>query len=109
MGWTTLRTRTKSKSRIAKRQRAPPSEALPVLERARSRDPFDPRMLRDLATAHARLGQPGLASVAAAERYAVLGRMEDAGIHAERASAQLPRGSAGWLRAQDILAVAPRR
>ncbi|WGH78203.1 M48 family metalloprotease [Jannaschia ovalis] len=85
------------------------SEALPVLERARSRDPFDPRMLRDLATAHARLGQPGLASVAAAERYAVLGRMEDAGIHAERASAQLPRGSAGWLRAQDILAVAPRR
>ncbi|MEM9795522.1 MAG: M48 family metalloprotease [Pseudomonadota bacterium] len=86
-----------------------PAEALEVLSRARGRDPFDPMMLRDLATAHAQQGQPGLASVAAAERMALMGRLPDAAIHAERASALLPRGSAGWLRAQDILATAPNR
>ncbi len=84
------------------------AEARAVLERARGRDPFSPRLLRDLATVHARLGQPGLASVATAERYAVLGRLRDAGIHAERAVGLLPRGSSGWLRAQDILSAQPR-
>ncbi|SFI43192.1 M48 family metalloprotease [Jannaschia pohangensis] len=84
-------------------------EALRVLESARASDPYDPNLLRDLATAHARSGQNGMASVATAERYAVLGRLADARIHAERASGILPRGSSGWLRAQDILAVAPRQ
>lgn len=81
-------------------------EALNVLQRARARDPFDPRMLRDLALAHARLGQNGLASAATAERYALIGRFEDARIHATRASGLLPQGSPGWLRAQDVLGVA---
>ncbi len=81
-------------------------KALSALERARDRDPFDPRMLRDLAVARARAGQDGLASLAVAERYAVLGRLDDAAIHAERASGLLPRGSAGWLRAQDVLSIA---
>ncbi|MEM7641503.1 MAG: M48 family metalloprotease [Pseudomonadota bacterium] len=85
------------------------SDALPVLERARARDGFNPSLLRDLATAHGRLGQPGLASVAAAERYASLGRMDDARINAERASGLLPRGSSGWLRAQDVLSAVPDR
>ncbi|UWQ16355.1 M48 family metalloprotease [Jannaschia sp. M317] len=80
-------------------------EALRVLTAARARDPSDPRLLRDLATAHARAGQNGMASVAVAERYAVLGRLDDAKIHAERASGLLPSGSGGWLRAQDVLAV----
>ncbi|WP_179381770.1 M48 family metalloprotease [Jannaschia marina] len=84
-------------------------EALRVLERARANDPYDPAMLRDLATAYARQGNAGLASVATAERYAVLGRLDDAAIHAQRASGLLPEGSSGWLRAQDILATAPRR
>lgn len=84
------------------------SEALPVLERARARDGFNPSLLRDLAVTHGRLGQPGLASVAAAERYASLGRFDDARINAERASGLLPRGSSGWLRAQDVLAAAPQ-
>lgn len=77
--------------------------ALETLSNARAREPFDPAMLRDLATAHARAGQPGLASVAVAERYAVLGRLDDARTQATRAAGLLPRGSAGWLRAQDIL------
>ncbi len=81
-------------------------KALTMLERARDRDPFDPRMLRDLAIAHARAGQDGMASLAVAERYAVLGRLDDAITHARRASGQLARGSPGWLRAQDVLATA---
>lgn len=83
------------------------ADALPVLERARANDSFNPSLLRDLAVTHGRLGQPGLASVAAAERYASLGRLEDARINAERAAGLLPRGSSGWLRAQDILTAVP--
>jgi predicted Zn-dependent protease len=81
-------------------------EALEVLERARSRDPQNPSALRDLATAYAKSGQPGMASVVTAERFALMGRLADAAIHARRASDQLPRGSPGWLRADDILAAA---
>ncbi|WP_090220187.1 M48 family metalloprotease [Litoreibacter janthinus] len=81
-------------------------QALAILIRARSRDPGDPQMLRNLALAHAKNGQNAMASVATAERYAVLGRYDDAVIHAKRASGALPRGSSGWLRAQDVLAAA---
>ncbi|WP_146589888.1 M48 family metalloprotease [Puniceibacterium confluentis] len=81
-------------------------DALEVLERARGRDWQDGRLLRDLAVGYARTGQPGLASVATAERYALQGRLEDAGIHAKRAMDQLPRGSAPWQRAQDVLSAA---
>lgn len=82
------------------------AQALEALNRARARDPFNPRLLRDLALAHARLGQNGMASVATAERYALQGRFEDARIHATRASGLLQQGSTGWLRAQDVLGVA---
>jgi predicted Zn-dependent protease len=77
--------------------------ALGILEKARSRDPRDARMMRDLALAYARAGNNGMASLATAERYALQGRLEDAGIHAERASGLLARGSPGWRRAQDVL------
>ncbi|QBY02719.1 peptidase M48 [Rhodophyticola sp. CCM32] len=82
------------------------AQARTVLERAYARDPFDPRMLRDLALAYARGGNNGMASVVTAERYAIIGRMEDAEIQATRASGLLPNGSGGWLRAQDVLRVA---
>ncbi|MCV6584569.1 MAG: M48 family metalloprotease [Marinibacterium sp.] len=77
-------------------------EALAALERARARDFRDARILRDLSVAYARTGQPGMASVATAERYALQGRIKDAGLHARRAMGQLPRGSAGWRRAEDV-------
>jgi len=83
-------------------------EAVKVLQTARGRDPGDPNMLRGLAVAHARLGQNGLASVATAERYAILGRFKDAQTHAKRALGILPRGSSGWLRAQDVADTAAR-
>lgn len=77
--------------------------AVTVLERARSRDFRDGRILRDLGQAYARTGQPGLASLAAAERNALAGRLDDARLHATRALDRLPRGSTGWRRAQDLL------
>jgi len=83
-------------------------DAVTYLERAHARDGRDPRVLRDLAQAHARLGNRGMASLMTAERYAMAGRLPDAGIHAKRASDLLPRGSTGWRRAQDVLAAAER-
>ncbi|MFO7757552.1 MAG: M48 family metalloprotease [Roseovarius sp.] len=78
-------------------------KAAQFLESARSRDGRDIRVLRDLAQAQARLGNNGQASVLTAERYAMQGRLKDAKIHAERATGLLPRGSAAWQRAQDVL------
>lgn len=77
--------------------------ALPVLEKARARDQEDARVMRDLGQAYAKLGNPGMASLVTAERHALQGRLKDAAIHAKRASGLLPRGSAGWQRAQDVL------
>ncbi|MEJ5217137.1 M48 family metalloprotease [Cognatishimia sp. D5M38] len=83
-------------------------EARAVLEKARSIDFRDSRVLRDLGAAYAALGNRGMAAVATAERYALQGRMKDAGIHAKRAVGLLPQGSAGWRRADDILLAAKR-
>lgn len=81
-------------------------KAQQALEKSRARDGRDGRVLRDLAAAHAKLGNKGMASVLTAERYAMVGRFNDAAIHAERASGLLPRGSGAWQRAQDVLSAA---
>lgn len=83
-------------------------DALAALERARTRDYRDLRMLRDLATAYAKTGNNGMASVVTAERYALQGRPADALIHAKRAIGQLPTGSTGWQRAEDVLIASER-
>ena len=83
-------------------------EALDVLTRAAAREKSDPGILRNLAVVHARLGNQGQASLATAERFALQGRVRDADIHATRAAAQLPEGSPGWHRAQDILRITRR-
>lgn len=83
-----------------------PAEALRALEAAQGRDGTDARLLRDLALAYAQTGQAGMASVVTAERYALQGRLEDAGLHASRASGMVPRGSGPWQRAQDVLSAA---
>lgn len=82
--------------------------ALRTLEKARSLDFRDGRILRDLAVAYAKTGNPGMAAVASGERYALQGRMKDAGIQAKRALGLLPEGSSGWRRAQDIELAAKR-
>ena len=83
-------------------------KAVEYLQQSYTRDGRDPRVLRDLAQAYATRGEPGMASLVTAERYAMMGRLADAGIHAKRASDMLPRGSTGWRRAQDVLAAAER-
>jgi predicted Zn-dependent protease len=65
-------------------------------------------MLRDLSVAYAQSKQPGMAALVTAERYALRGRLKDAGIHAKRATGLLPRGSGPWQRAQDVLIASER-
>ncbi len=84
------------------------NSALQTLERARTIDFRDGAMLRDLSVAYARSGQNGMASLVTAERYALVGRMEDAGIHAKRAMGLLAEGSGPWQRAQDVLIASER-
>lgn len=85
-----------------------PKDALASMEKARGRDFRDTRLLRDMSLAYAKTGQNGLAALVTAERYALMGRLDDAGLHAKRAVALLPRGSAGWRRAEDVLIASER-
>jgi len=78
--------------------------ALEVLRQARDKDPRDDLMLRDLALAWAKASNNGMASLITAERYALLTLFQDAYTNAVRAEGLLPRGSTGWLQAQDIIA-----
>lgn len=82
--------------------------ALPALERARAIDFRDGSMLRDLSVAYARSGNTGMAALITAERYALRGSLEDAGIHAKRATGLLPEGSGPWQRAHDVLLASER-
>lgn len=83
-----------------------PQAALAPLQDSRARDFRNGRVLRDLALAYAETGNDGMAALVTAERYALQGRMEDAGRQAQRAVRFLPRGSVSWQRAQDVLIAA---
>lgn len=83
-------------------------EALAALEEANRGGATEPSILRDLALAYARKGDDGRAALATAERYAATNEPQLALRHARRALDQLPVGSPGWLRADDIRAVAER-
>ena len=83
--------------------KAADAEALRVLKEARDSDPADAASLYNLALAYDRAGDRGMASLAAAERYALIGQTRDAVRLARRSADILPTGSPGWLRAQDIL------
>lgn len=84
-------------------------EALEVLQKAKARDRYDLRALRDLAIAYARTGNSGMAALSTAERYALRGDFKSAAIQARRAEGMLPKGSPGWRKAQDIIATAETR
>jgi predicted Zn-dependent protease len=91
---------------LAKNSGASVKDALKILQKAYARDPRDFLILRNLAQAYARTGQPGQASVVTAERYALQSNFKQAAIHAKRAQGLLPRGSSGWLKSEDIIAIA---
>lgn len=62
-----------------------------------------PFVWRQLAIALGRGGEMGESSLALAEEAMLLGKRPDAKYHAGKAASLLPRGSPGWLKAQDIL------
>ncbi len=82
--------------------------ALVTLKKSYARDPRNGRMLRDLGVAYAKTGNPGMASLTTAERYALASNFKQAGIHATRAVRLLPEVSTGWRKAADILAISER-
>lgn len=82
------------------------NEALGILQKSRGLDPANPRTLRNLALAYGRVGRTADAALATAQRFALQGRLRDASVHARRAAAAFPEGSAGWRQAQDILRAA---
>ncbi|TVQ57799.1 MAG: tetratricopeptide repeat protein [Rhodobacteraceae bacterium] len=84
-------------------------EALGVLERAARDDPGEPGVLRDLAAAHARAGDTGMAALVTAERMALSGDFEGAARQARSALGHLPAGSPAARRAEDIVDLAPTR
>ena len=84
------------------------NSARQILEKARTIDFRDGIMLPDMSVAYAKSGNDGMASLVTAERYALTGRMDDAEIHAKRASGLLAEGTGPWQRAQDVLIAAER-
>ncbi len=77
--------------------------ALRTMETARGLDFRNATLLRDMSLAYAQTKQTGMAALVTAERYALQGRLRDAGPHAKRATGLLPTGSPTWRRAQDVL------
>jgi predicted Zn-dependent protease len=77
--------------------------AIRDLEQAVSADDGgSPFAWRLLATAYGRNGEMGMAALALAEEALAMGDNDLARQQALRAEQQLPHGSAGWLRAQDV-------
>jgi predicted Zn-dependent protease len=73
------------------------------LEAAVQREPGLAGAWRLLTVAYSRLDKPGETALAQAEYSLILGERSQAKVLAERAMGTLPRGSPGWLRAQDIV------
>ena len=68
-----------------------------------------PFMWRQLAIAYGRNGQMGRSALALAEESMLKGDTAAARHHAARAQELLPRGSAGWLKAEDVLSAAEKK
>lgn len=66
------------------------------------RDGGTPLAWRLLATAYGRIGDLGMSALSLAEEAMAMGDEEVAQQQAARALRELPNGSSGWLRAQDI-------
>ncbi len=93
-----------AQSLIAAEQPAYDEEARQLLDAALRQERDIPLAWHQLAIVHARNNEPGKASLASAERYALLGAGGLAMQQAQRALSFLPAGSPGALRAEDIIA-----
>ena len=81
-------------------------QALDILRASVSYDPNNSGTWNQLAIAYSRLGDTGNLALATAERFLLRGNMSKAIFHAKRAQANLPVGTPGFLRADDIIAIA---
>ena len=82
--------------------------AIRNLRAAVQRDAEAPFTWRQLAIAYGRRGDMGMSAVALAEEALLKGDARQARYHAGKAGKLLPRGSIGWLQAQDILQAAKK-
>jgi len=96
------------RAQLAAKSGSSAKAALVTLKKSYARDPRNGRMLRDLGVAYAKTGNPGMAALTTAERYALASNFRLAEIHANRALGLLPEGSTGWRKADDIRALAER-
>ena len=83
------------------------NEAIKVLANATQRDAESSEAFEFLAMAYDRKGNRAQAELAAAQGLFVSGKYVEARTQASRAQAQLPKGSPGWLKADDILNYRP--
>ena len=83
--------------------------AIRNLRAALQRDAETPFTWRQLAIAYGRRGDMGMSAVALAEEALLKGDARQARYHAGKAGKLLPRGSIGWLQAQDILQAAKKK
>ncbi|MET0182252.1 MAG: M48 family metalloprotease [Caulobacterales bacterium] len=79
------------------------TEAVRLLERATALEPDNAFGWRELASAHDKRGEGGLARLASAEQSYVTGDYGRAVNFAERAKRELPNGQPAWQRANDIV------
>lgn len=85
------------------------TEAQTQLEAAASSERKSPSLWRLLATAYGRQNQLGMAAYALSEEALASGNKAVAKQQASRAQDLLPHGSAGWVKAGDVLAVASEK
>lgn len=83
--------------------------AIRNLRAALQQDADAPFTWRQLAIAYGRRGDMGMSAVALAEEALLKGHARQARYHAGKAEKLLPRGSMGWLQAQDILQAAKKK
>ena len=84
-------------------------EALRELANAAQREPDSAEAYRDLATVYARKGNIGMAELSAAQSFFNSGQWSEAASQATRAMSRLPKGSPGWIKAEDIINYRPPR
>ena len=90
---------------IATEDKANYPEAKIVLKNAVQRDRENPFAWYQLGTIYAQEGDTARAALASAERFTLEGQSPQALYNARIAMAGIPKGSADWIRAQDILLV----
>ena len=84
-----------------------PDEAIKLLTQVVQRDDDDPEAYTYLSMAYDAKGNLPQAQLAAAQGFFLAGRFVEARTQANRAKTQFKEGSAGWLKADDILNYRP--